>query len=335
MSERLNQKEIDRLLSGEVESGAPQAASQVEPYSFLRPPSIPKHRWAALAAILDKLAADLSAMLSLRLRTSVDVAIISMEPVVYSEFILSLGPTCAAAVFPIGSRPGSRGVIDLGTDVAYYLIDRLFGGSGGMTNPGRALTPLERTLVSGIGERSIALLRDASQGRLGITAEVASFETDPTMLQIAAPGDSVLVAILEIGTDGFKGLQTICLPIASMQSFLKGGAPGLRQQTGRLSAGSEPDQALLESNLKHARLSVTARLPEILLSARKIAELTVGKTVLTGCAVDAPVEIYINEQLRFAGTLGQIRRRIGLQVSGVVSVPAPERPGQAKEGRVL
>ena len=335
MNERLTQRDIDLLVSGESESAPSGAGPEVVPYSFLRPPSIPKNRWAALAVIFSKLAADLSATLSLRLRTSIDVAVTSIEPVVYSEFVLSLGSPCVAYVFQVGDRSRWRGVIDLGIDVAYHLIDRLSGGSGGSENPERALTPLEQALVRGVGERSIALLRDASLDRLQIAPEVVALESDPTMLQIARPGDNVLVTILEIRSGDFRGLQTICLPMAAIQSFLKGKAVTGSKQQLKPSDDSTADRTLLESGLKHARLSMAARFPAIVLSARTIANLEVGQTVLTGCAVDAPVEIYVNEQLRYEGSMGQIRRRIGLKVAGVVSVPAPERPGQAKEGRVL
>lgn len=335
MSERLTQREIDQLVSGEPESGPSGVGPEVVPYSFLRPPSIPKSRWSALAETFNKVAVDMSAMLSLRLRTSIDVQVTSIEPVAYSEFILSLGSPCAASVFHVGDRSSGRGVIDLGMDVVYYLIDRLLGGSGASENPGRPLTPLERSLVRGIAEHSILLLRDASQGRFQIAPDLVAFETDPTILQIAGAGETVLVANLEVCCGDFRGLQAICLPIAAIQSFLKGKAAGGAKQRHKSSNGAETDRSFLEDRLKHAHLTVAARFPATLLSARKIADLRVGQTLLTGCAVDAPVEIYINEQLRYQGSMGQIRRRIGLQVSGVVSVPAPERPGRAKEGRVL
>jgi flagellar motor switch protein FliM len=60
-----------------------------------------------------------------------------------------------------------------------------------------------------------------------------------------------------------------------------------------------------------------------------------GKVLHTGVAAEESVEILVNERLRFQGSLGQVRRQLGLRITDQVTRPAAERPVQSRQGRVL
>ena len=335
MSQTLTQKDIDILLRGNApESHVPTPTTEAQPYNFVRPPRVSRDRRTALEAIHARFALSLQSMLTSRLRSPIDVVMSSLEQASLSEFVLSLASPCAAYVFDLGDRQGAQGVIDFSTDVAYQLVDRLFGGPGEPCELRRGLTPLEQTVVRGVTERALGLLRDAWQDQLAMTPQVAGFESIPDMLQITSREDTVLVVTLEMRSGGFSGFLTVCLPMSTIeQSFQERLAARAPQGRGNV-ADLAASRALVEAELRSARLVASARLPAFRLTAREVAGLAVGQLVHTAHLADEPVEVHLNGRPSYRGTLGQLRRRMGLRITQRLAGPVAERPGPCPQGRV-
>ncbi len=331
-ADSLTQREIDAILQKTTPVPlAPVASDDIVPYNFSRPPRVSKDRRANLESIYQGFAMGMQSLLASLLRQPIDVVVGSVEQAMFSEFVLSLGTPCAAFTFHIGDRLGGEGAMDLSTDFAFHLVDRLFGGPGDPQSIQRPLTPLEQSVVRNVAERSLGLLREAWADHLALEPRVIGFEANPEMLQITSREDNVLVTNLEIRSNHFTGFMTLCLPMASLESFLqeKGGT----RAHARIE-GAAQSRMQVEASLQHAQVSVAARFPIVWLSARQLGELAPGKILLIGHATDEPVEILINERLRFEGTLGQVRRHLSLRVTDRVTKPAAERPIQSKQGRV-
>lgn len=332
MADLLTQKDIDALLRGVTpsEGGSPQ---DVVPYNFVRPPRVSRDRRSALETVHVRFAMGLQAMFASRLRTSIDVTVASVEHVLFSEFVLSLRHPCAAFVFKTSASDEAHGAIDLSSEFAYHLIDRLFGGPGEPELLERGLTPLEQTVVQSVSDRMLGVLREAWAEHVPMAPEITRFESDPEALQITAHDDHVMVANIEVRSGSFSGLLAICLPMGVLGSFLQDrSAVRLQGRTARRDSHSRP---MVESCLHHARVSLSARLPVLRLPTRDAARLEVGQILHTGSASDSDIEVHVNGRLRFLGSLGQVRRRVGLRISQTVQVPEPQRPGRLKEGRIV
>lgn len=329
MAETLSQKDIDALLRGPVGEAGP-SSSEVVPYNFVRPSRVSKERQTTLEAVFARFAAAVQALLTSRLRTPMDVTVSGVEQMMFSEFMLSLPSPCSTFVFRANDRAGSHGVIDLGAELGFLIVDRLFGGYGDAQVPRRAHTTLEQAVIRGIAERTLGLLREAWQDQVPMHPELSHFESNPAMLQFAAREDNVLVANLNVRADAFAGFVTVCLPMAVFETFLQ-------EQVARTGAPTETGthRPALEAVLHQARVTVRVRLPLFRLSARTVAALEPGQTIQTGHPVDVPIEVHVNGRLHHLGVLGQLRHYIGVRLVQPASAPPAERPVTAREGRVL
>jgi flagellar motor switch protein FliM len=335
-SDSLTQREIDAILQKSTPVPlAPVVSDDVTTYNFSRPPRVSKDRRASLESLYTRFALSLQALLASLLRTPLDVVVGSVEQAMFSEYILSLGTPCATFVFDLGDRMGTQGAIDLSTDFAFLLVDRLFGGPGDAHTLQRPLTLLEQAVVRNVTERSLGLLRDAWADHLAMSPKVSSFESNPEMLQITSREDNVLVTNLEIRSLTFNGFIALCLPMAALESFLQEKGSTSRPNQRHRDADAVAERAVMTGNLKHAHLDLVARFPTLWLSGRQLGELAPGKVLHTGVAAEESVEVLVNERLRFQGALGQVRRQLGLRITDQVTRPAAERPVQSRQGRVL
>lgn len=322
--EPMSQRQIDELLGG---TGAAPALT-VAPYDFLRPPRISKERRLTLEAIFSRAGSALQATLSSRLRTPMDVAC-SVEQATFSEFVLAVPNPCAAFVFDLGGGAAGQGAVELSLDLAFLVVDRVFGGPGEALALERPLTMLERTVVQGFVEKLLAAVREVWQEHLDMAPALVGFESTPDMLRIANREDNVLVTRFEVRSGDFASHVTLCLPFLALEGFL-----GEKLARGAAVASPVPagQRALIEAGLRAAHVELAARFPPLRLAARDVAELQPGQIIATTQPIDAPIELHINGQCRFLGALGQYRRTLGLRITQAVGTRAG--PGRASRGRI-
>lgn len=328
MTDRLTQSEIDSLIRG-----TPSSAPVVEavPYNFLQPPRISKEHRIVLQAINERFAVALQSFLSTRLHTPVELTALSAEQATFGEALQALGSPCAAYVFRATETPPLHGYLDLDTELAFYLVDRLFGGTAEDPAPGRALTSLERTVVGGLVDRALELYRAAWQDHVPLVPVVEGFETSPDALNITAREDNCLVTHLEFRSGATRAYFTICFPLTVIDGFLGASLRGRRVSAS--SVGDAGARSLVESALQHARLELTARFPAIRISARTLSQLQPGQLLETGHPVDQPIEVYVNGELGYLGAVGQTRRRLGVRISEPTTSRAASRPA-TRHGQV-
>jgi flagellar motor switch protein FliM len=340
MADFINQTDIDSILRG---AGGPAVAVEVveaQPYNFLRPHRISKDRRSTLTNIYTRFAVSMQALLSSRLRLPTDVVVASVEQATFGEFIMSLGNPCAAFVFSIGNGNEFQGVLDLSIDLSYQLIDRMFGGpgtreAGSGRDLSRPLTQLERLVLKGVADRTLAFLGEVWDEHLPMQPTQVGFESMPDALQIASREDNVLVTNIDVRAGDFSGLLTVCLPLIALEAFLQEKrAVGLR--TARVhEAERQASRVSVEHSLRVASLPVTARFPLFSLPARDVAALQVGQVIHTGYPLDVPLEVHVNGRRRFLGLPGRVRRALGVRITTVFPPRQPDPASRSARARIV
>jgi flagellar motor switch protein FliM len=176
-------------------------------------------------------------------------------------------------------------------------------------------------------------LRTGWSEHLDLTPEIFTFASTPEDLRTKDRGEA-FVTRLSVKIQSHDSTLTIAVPLVALEAFLhddqNGGAA---RATGRFEVREY--RSAIEGDLRHARMSLSARLAPLSLAARSIADLAVGQVIQTGQHVEKPIEIHVNEHPRFVGTLGQVRRHVGVQLTGAVPGGSSEKPARTTRGRIL
>lgn len=327
MVDFISQNDVDSILSG-TSAGTPNGPPPVEAetYNFLRPHRISKDRRSTLNVIYGRFAVALQSLLTSRLRQMSDVSVASVEQATFGEFIMSLGTPCSAFLFDLGDGSGFQGVLDLGNDVAYQLIDRMFGGPGNSRDLNRPLTPLERLVLKGVVDHALDYYGEAWHDHLPIKPKQVGFESIPDQLAIASREDTVLVANIDVKTPGFTGVLTLCLPLIALESFLQEKRATITLGVRSTEAERTAARAAVEASIRSAQVLLTARFPVVSMRARDLATLQVGQVIRTGYALDVPIEVHVSGRRRFLAAPGQVRNTAGVRITAVI--PASQAEGK-------
>lgn len=340
-SDTLSQNEIDLLLGGAGSgTAAPKAPVQrqtftdVQVYDFRRPHRVSKDRLRTLEAMYERLTKSLEGWLLGRIRGQIELRLQSVEQFSFGEFVLSLPIPCASYIVDVHDSGGQQGVIDFGHDFAYFMVDRLFGGSGPPSIPDRAMTPIERMALRGVAERVMTQLSEVWHDYVPLDLLLSGFESIPEILRVANREDPVLVAIIEIKVENTTSMVSLCLPFTVLEKFFTGNG---RHRVNVLT-GSEREREMnresTETSLRATHVSVSARLPEFRMQMRDLAALRVGGVLSTGISCRSELEVRVGDQPRFRAAAGRVGPSLAVRVLetiGTAELPSPPSPTESED----
>lgn len=323
-TDTLSQNEIDQLLgAGAAEARSRAARRPAEPehvvYDFRRPHRISKDRLRTIEAMYERLAKSLEAWLMSRLRRQIELRLQSVEQHSFGEFTLSLSTPCASFGFDIRNFEDQHGVIDIGHELAFLVVDRLFGGDAHPTVMPRALTPIERLTVRMVSDRVGALITEIWQDHVALDLEMTTFESFPEMLQGGNREDPVLVANIEVAGDGLRSLLIICLPLVVLEKFFASGDGRRVKAMAGSPAERQANQQIAETTLRGVPVALTVRLPEFKVTLRELLSLGEDAVLATGLSTDTPSIVRIGGQPRFHAHLGWLGKRAAIRLGDEIS----------------
>ena len=148
-SDVLSQSEIDQLLSA-LSTGVVSAEEikdeekqkKIKVYDFKRPDKFSKDQIRTLYMLHENFARLLNTYLSTHLRAIVNVNVASVDQLTYEEFVRSLSNPSVIGVLNMEPLKGNI-IFEMNPNIAFVIIDRLFGGLGESLSKIRALTDIE------------------------------------------------------------------------------------------------------------------------------------------------------------------------------------------------
>jgi len=292
-------------------------APNVQVYDFQRPHRVSRERLRTLEAMYGRLVKSFEGWLIGRVRGVVDLRLNGVEQISFGEYVLSLPASCNSFLLDIKDRAGDdavgeQAVIDIGRELAYFLVDRLFGGGSETTILDRALTPIERLAVRVVAERIMALVQEVWDDHVELELGLSGFESIPEILQAAPREAPVLVTSIQATFGSTSSLVSICLPLSVLEKFFAVSGSKTTAQSPR--RGLVGQRAIAEGALRATSIEVAARLPDFRLSMRDIAGLKVGSMLSTGIPVDSNVNLLVGSQARFKTSPGRVGRKLAVRV---------------------
>ncbi|MFH1069085.1 MAG: flagellar motor switch protein FliM [Candidatus Glassbacteria bacterium] len=324
MSKILSQEEIDALLSGEgagmggggavAEAGGEEEQKEklVSLYDFKHPNRVSKDQLRTIQTIHESFARGFATHLSTRLRSLVDIDLTSVDQLTYSEFIMSMADPSAVYIFNIKELEGDA-ILEISPQLVLYIIDRSFGGEGGVIQEAREITIIEQNVMKKIVDNALEQLVRAWQNITPLTLELKDFETNPQLIQISPPGETAIMISFEVKIADFSSLLNLCFPYFVLEDVM----PKLSAQhqiAHNQKKRLHHDETIVKHKLRLTDMSVSVTLGETQLSLREILDLTQGDIVRLDNRLDQLLDIRVGDTNKFKGKLGVYRGHKAIQL---------------------
>ena len=328
MSRQLTQQEIDAVFQTKQERKRETPAVK---FDFRRPDRIPKSQVRAIHLLHDVFVRNLVSSLSAYLRSYLNVNLVSVEQLSYSEFLEGLpSPTCMVS---LGLRPyDGSGVLELNPSLVFPILEMLLGGNGKSSAAiQRDITEIEQKILDGLFRIILHDLREAWKGVTEVDFTIESMETEPQLLHLLAPNEAVVAVGVEIRVAETVGMMNLAMPsivIKMMRQKFD------QQWSVRKTQASEEEQARFLRNLRQASMGLEARVEGLMVSMRDLLELSEGRLISFDRSIESPIELLVNGKDKYRGQIVSTGRKRALMIDQVCeSSPqgkTKDEPGAAK-----
>jgi flagellar motor switch protein FliM len=319
----LSQEEVDALLRGisggdiETEVVDLQGPSDVMTYDLTSQDRIIRGRMPTLEMTNEKFARMFRTTLSSLLRKVTSVNAISTDMVKFGEFLKSIPVPTSMHLFKLEPLRGS-GLIIVESKIIFMLVDIIFGGSGrsAFKIEGREFTAIESNIIKKVILSALGDLEKAWQSLIGLKITYQRSEINPQFVQLVPPTDVVIVSNFEIEVEYSSGTISVCIPYSTLQPLRD------RLQTGYQSEQLDVDKTWsnrFKGGLLASKIDLTARLGSAEINAGEVVSLKKGDVIpLSQCILD-PIDIYVEDILKFRGRPVIYRGNQAIQVLQIIS----------------
>lgn len=346
MTDVLDQSEVDALLAavdgGQMQQQTPTESApvvfgrngvqstDVHVYDFKRPERVSKDQMRALETLHEGFGRNFGAALSGYLRTIIEVSVANIEQLTYSEFIHSLpNPTCFNLLK--AEQLDGQLCLEISPLIIYPIIDRLLGGSNAdLFIPQRPLTQIEQRLVQRITDRATHHLSEAWSNLTPVTFSVQDFESNPQLVQIVPPNETVVVVGFELKMGNRAGTMSLCIPYNVIEPIM--GILAAQNWFSYHRKGSHDDfQRKLVRNVGCAPIEMRAFLARTSISVKDLLSLQVGDIITTSKGASHDVLIQAEGKNKFMGQVGQFRGMRAIRITRLCV--QPEEVAEKSEGQ--
>lgn len=224
MTKILTQEEIDSLLTS-VSSGdddllqKKKSTGKVAVYDFKRPNLISKDQMRLLENIHEGLARNFGVYLSAQLRMIVDMNLLAIDQIMYSEFVMSIVSPGAIYVGDFNAPP-SKFVLEISPQLVVFIVERLFGGKGHLIPMVRPISIIEQRIMNRVVQRISAEISKNWEHLKKFDTVVERFESNPEFVQIVSASEPVIVVSMEAKIHNNTSMMNICYPYRWISSIL-------------------------------------------------------------------------------------------------------------------
>jgi flagellar motor switch protein FliM len=318
MDKILSQDEINALFSAmasEDLSATPPAEKASEKrkvvnYDFHKADRISSDQMRSLHQLHDYFGRNFSSSLSAYLRSMVDVHLISVDQISYSEFLKILpDPTLFASV---GLRPLDNNIaIELNPSLVLPMIDMLLGGLGHVPPGERSLTEIEMNIIEGVIRLAMQDLKEAWRPIMELDFFLEGSGTKPQMFQIVSAAETVVAVGLQIKVAENSGMMNICIP-SRMLKVIRHKFDQQWNIRRQKIAGSEADRIL--NLLKPALVAVSSEIWNSKLSVDDLLKISAGDIIQLNQTAGTPVVLCVGGVPKFAGHVVNRRGRKAFEI---------------------
>ncbi len=321
MNKILSQDEIDALLSSvskgkSYDSLEADQRRAVTVYDFKHPDRISKEQIRSMRTIHENFARLFATFLSTNMRALVDVNVISIDQVTYSEHTMSLSMPSSLYLLGFKDMEG-KAVVEISPQLLLFIVDRLLGGSGETEIEVREITLIEQNIVQRIITNLIDTLNEVWSQVFPLNSKFDAFETDPQFVQIARSSETIAIIFFEVKVRGAVYPMNIGFPYFVLEPILQKLSAQTFFTTAKKSSESETKE--MENRLKATSIPLTAVFDETDIRISEFLALQKDDIIRLDKELKEELLLRIGKRVKMFGVPGKSGRKMAVKVTRQIS----------------
>ncbi len=295
------------------------ADPSVTPYEFGKQNQIVRGRLPALESVYDRFARMLGQTLTMHMRRSVTVSRRATEHVQFKDYLDDIRPPAVLTVYALAPLRG-HALMTLEQRLVHVLIDLMFGGSGMLqvSPQKREFTGIETRMISKVLRSSLRDLEEAWKRISPLQARFERMETHPKFTSIVSDDETVVVTTFDVMINRAPMTLSLCVPylmLDPIRSKLEGSYSLEYTEVNKLNVSR------IAENLIKSKMLLKVQLGETRITLKKFLNLKVGDHLVLEQDKDDPLQVMVENVLKFKGFQGAYKGRNAVKIQNLVHRP--------------
>ena len=300
------QVEVEARPAGVPEEGA----SEARVHDFSRSEALPRTVVQMLERMCSSFARAAAAALSAYLRIQVEVSSLGLTQETYDRYVQSAPERAAVAIFKMGPLPG-RGLLQLESGTAAWIVDHLLGGEGEIDEARGGMTEVAKALLGGPVSRLLGELGTAWEEISGFEPELTEMVGSVRTAEAAKAMEAMVAARFAVEVDTLKGGFGICVPAISLKLGWAG-----ETRAGDEAVDAASRRGRLAAAAMAAEVTCAVRLGRVSMSPAELAGLAPGDVLCLDRASSAELEMLVAGRPKFRCRPVRSGDRAAVEIAG-------------------
>lgn len=320
----LTQEQIDALLAAANEDSSSleelkreETARKIKVYDFKRPDKFSKDQIRTLYMLHESFARMLNTYMSSHLRTLVNVDVASVEQLTYQEFVQSLANPSVITILGVPPLKGNI-IFEIGTEIAFAYLDRVFGGDGTTTMKPRVLTEIEDAVMRRFVNSAMERFREAWSNVTTMNPVLEATESNPQFTQIVPPNDMVVIITMQAKVGEVEGMINICIPYLVLEPVMS----KLTTTFWVAATAAKDDKSgyaeIIRKKLNKTKVPFVVEVGRVKITIREFLTLGFGDVLQLNTKVKEDFPCMIGSNAKFLCRPGTFGKKLAVQITQVV-----------------
>jgi len=300
--------------------GMAQAESRITAYDFKRPERVGKDQMRAMHSLHETLARNFGASISGMLRTMIEVKLLSVDQLTYSEFVFSLDNPSCFNVLKAEPLDGNW-ILDIAPTLSYAIIDRMLGGDPDPNETiRRPLTEIENRLIGRVVEQFLAQLKLSWENIVQLELAVESVESNPQLVQIVPPNEVVILIGFEVLLGKNRGMLNLCIPFNTIENYNSKLSRNGWVGYGKAKPTTET-RTKISTSVDGAPVDVVVTLARSKIRTADLLDLSVGDIITTEKETSDPLELAVQDVPKYNARAGAFKGKKAVRIESIIDKP--------------
>jgi flagellar motor switch protein FliM len=315
---RLSQQEIDAIVRARRAKSS-QVQKVVRQWDFRLAGQLANDKARTITALHEAFARNLTSSVGVYLRVPFEVTLVSVEQLVYREFLERLLPLTYLISFSVQPQE-VYATMQIDHSVVLAVVDVLLGGTGETETIMREISEIEENIIEGVAKMICRELQSAWQP-FGVEILIGERQRMADMQHFLPPTEKALLLTFDVQMSKVRGAVNLLFPASVSKIVARDLAKDWASQT--RSRDKEFAQRLREKIL-HCDFSIELGVPHVKMSTRDLLKVKDGDVIRLGVSAKDAASLLIGARTVFEAAPVRIESRRAAQLGDYHAQPPEE-----------
>jgi flagellar motor switch protein FliM len=305
---RLSQQEIDAIVKARRAKSS-QVQKSVRPWDFRLAGQLANDKARTITALHEAFARSLTNSVGVYLRVPFEVTLVSVEQLVYREFLERLLPLTYLVSFGIHPQE-IFATMQIDHSIVLAVVDVLLGGTGETDTIMREISEIEESITGVVANMICRELQNAWQP-FGVEIQIGERQRMADMPHFLPPTERALLLTFDVQMSKIRGAVNLLFPAGVSKIVARDLAKDWAYQT----RNRDKDFALrLRQKMMDCNFAVELGVPRIRMTTRELLQVKTGDVLKLNVPARSPASLRVSGRGMFEAAPVRIESRRAAQL---------------------